>query len=195
MKALLKAMFPLKVTTTKSKHMLVVGLGNPGPSYAGNRHNIGFMAVQAFLRRHLPSAPLADRFKGKHTSGNVNGQKVHVLLPQTYMNLSGEAVQAAASYYKIPPEEVYVVHDELDLPVGEVRSKQGGGHAGHNGLKNIIQHLGTRDFYRIRCGIAHPGQKDLVSGYVLSDFRPEERTKADEMCGNVCDEIEKFLVK
>lgn len=172
---------------------LIVGLGNPGASYALNRHNIGFMAVQAFLRRHLALVTWADRFKGKYASGTKNSQKVHLLLPQTYMNLSGEAVQAAASYYKIPPEEVYVVHDELDLLLGDVRSKQGGGHAGHNGLKNIMQHLGTRDFHRIRCGIGHPGDKNLVSSYVLSDFRPDEHAKAEEMCDKACNELEQML--
>lgn len=174
---------------------LLVGLGNPGSKYQMNRHNIGFMAVQEYLRRHLPSEAWADRFKSKYASGNVNGKKLHFLLPQTYMNNSGEAVQAAAAYFKIPPEDIIVVHDELDIPLAEVRSKIGGGHAGHNGLKSIIQHLNTRDFYRVRCGIDHPGNKDLVSPYVLSDFRPEERPKATEMIDTACQEIEKLLAK
>lgn len=174
---------------------LVVGLGNPGAQYAGHRHNIGFMAVQAFLRRHFPSATWAERFKGKYASGILNGEKVHLLMPLTFMNNSGEAVQAAAAYYKIPPEEVYIIHDELDLPLGEVRIKQGGGHAGHNGLKNIIQHLGTRDFHRVRCGIDHPGQKDLVTPHVLSNFRSEEQPKAEEMTDLACEEIENTLHK
>ena len=173
--------------------MLVVGLGNPGSQYAGNRHNIGFMAAQEFLRRHFPSTTWAERFKGKYASGAVNGQKIHLLLPMTFMNNSGEAVQAAAAYYKIPPEDIWVIHDELDLSLGDVRTKIGGGHAGHNGLKNIIQHLGTRDFHRMRCGIGHPGNKDLVSPYVLSDFRPEEQAKAVEMIDTACKEIEDII--
>ena len=161
--------------------MLLVGLGNPGAKYAHHRHNIGAMALEAILQRFsLPAYKQA--YKGLFTSGEIGGEKVYLLFPQTFMNLSGEAVQAAASFYKIPPAQVYVFHDELDLAPGKVRIKKGGTDGGHNGLKSVTQHLGTADYWRVRLGIGHPGNKELVNPYVLSDFTKAERIWVAELC-------------
>lgn len=147
---------------------LLVGLGNPGAQYAGHRHNIGFMALDRIAAEH-GFGPWGAKFKGLVAEGRLGGAKVWLLKPQTFMNLSGQSVQAAAAFYKFDPAEIVVFHDELDLAPGKCRLKQGGGHAGHNGLRSIIQHLGE-GFGRVRLGIGHPGRKDLVSGYVLHDF-------------------------
>ncbi|MBF0305752.1 MAG: aminoacyl-tRNA hydrolase [Alphaproteobacteria bacterium] len=152
---------------------LVVGLGNPGAGYAGNRHNIGFMAVDTLVRRH-GFGPWRAKFQGRLADGVIAGRKVLALEPETWMNLSGQSVAAAMRFHKIAPEDVIVLHDELDLPPGRVRVKKGGGAGGHNGLKSIDAHIG-RDYWRVRLGIGHPGNKDLVSGYVLHDF-----AKADD---------------
>jgi peptidyl-tRNA hydrolase, PTH1 family len=149
--------------------LLWVGLGNPEPGMARHRHNIGFMAVDVIARRHGFS-PWRQRFKGFCAEGQIGGQKILALRPMTYMNLSGEAVQAAAGFYKIPPASITVFHDELDLAPGKIRVKKGGGAAGHNGLRSMDQHLGTPDYWRVRLGIGHPGHKDRVTGHVLGDF-------------------------
>jgi peptidyl-tRNA hydrolase, PTH1 family len=149
--------------------LLWVGLGNPEPGMARHRHNIGFMAVDVIARRNGFS-PWRQRFKGFSAEGMVGGQKILALRPMTYMNLSGEAVQAAASFYKIPPGAITVFHDELDLAPGKIRVKKGGGAAGHNGLRSMDQHLGTPEYWRVRLGIGHPGHKDRVTGHVLGDF-------------------------
>ncbi len=169
--------------------MLLVGLGNPGNQYAGNRHNVGFMAVQEILRRHFSSVTLQKKFKGEYAAGDINGHKVHILMPQTYMNNSGESVRAAIDFFKIAPEDVVVIHDELDLELGDVRVKQGGGHAGHNGLRSLIQHLGTPNFRRIRFGVGHPGNKDLVTPYVLGNFRSEETSQVEKLCDAIADAL------
>lgn len=148
--------------------LLVVGLGNPGASYARNRHNIGFMAADAIAARHR-FAPFRRRFHGEACEGSIAGRKVLMLKPMTYMNKSGRAVAAAAGFYKMPPEDVLVFHDELDLAAGKVRCKRGGGHAGHNGLRSLHAHIGP-DYRRVRMGIGHPGDKDRVIGHVLKDF-------------------------
>jgi PTH1 family peptidyl-tRNA hydrolase len=148
--------------------LLVVGLGNPGPGYAENRHNIGFMAVDGIVRRH-GFGPWRKRFQGQTCEGQTGGGKVLVLQPLTYMNLSGQSVGEAMRFFKLTPEQVVVFHDELDLPPGRLRVKRGGGAGGHNGLRSIDDHIG-RDYWRVRIGIGHPGHKDLVSGYVLHDF-------------------------
>ncbi|PKN57333.1 MAG: aminoacyl-tRNA hydrolase [Deltaproteobacteria bacterium HGW-Deltaproteobacteria-14] len=150
---------------------LIVGLGNPGPKYSANRHNIGFMVADELVRRL--GATFQDKFEGRVARGRLAGVDVLVLEPQTFMNLSGAALGAAASYFKIAPEHVIVIHDELDLPFEQVRVKVGGGHAGHNGLRSVFQHFGA-DFVRVRCGIGRPVQSDVVS-YVLSDFSVTER--------------------
>lgn len=136
---------------------------------ARQRHNIGFMAVDVIARRH-GFAPWRQRFKGLAAEGQVAGQKILLLKPMTYMNLSGEAVQAAAAFYKIPPVDITLFHDELDLAPGKIRVKRGGGAAGHNGLRSTDQRLGTPDYWRVRLGIGHPGHKDRVTGHVLGDF-------------------------
>lgn len=152
---------------------LFVGLGNPGPQHAGNRHNIGFMAIDE-IHRDPSFSPFARKFKGEIAEGRIGTDKVLLLKPATFMNLSGDSVLAAASFYKIEPGAITVLHDELDLPPGKVRVKTGGGHGGHNGLRSIDSHLG-RDYRRVRIGIGHPGDKDRVSPYVLSDFAKVDR--------------------
>jgi peptidyl-tRNA hydrolase, PTH1 family len=147
---------------------LLVGLGNPGPTYAKHRHNVGFMAVDEIVRRH-GFGPWRTRFEGYASDGQIGTTKVVVLKPLTYMNDSGQAVQAAARFFKLEPEQVIVFYDELDLLPGKVRVKRGGGSGGHNGIRSIDAHLGP-DYWRVRIGIGHPGHKDLVSGYVLHDF-------------------------
>ena len=153
--------------------LLVVGLGNPGPDYAATRHNIGFMAVDELVRRHSFS-PWKARFQGEVSEGVVGGEKVVALKPQTFMNLSGQSVGIAARYLKVTLGHVVVIHDELDLDPGRVRVKTGGGSGGHNGLKSIDAHLG-KDYRRVRLGIGHPGDKALVTSYVLHPF-----AKADQ---------------
>jgi PTH1 family peptidyl-tRNA hydrolase len=151
---------------------LVVGLGNPGARYARNRHNIGFVVADAVARRYGFSS-WRDRFKGELAEGTIGGEKRLLLKPQTFMNDSGEAVLAAMSFYKIRPEEIVVIHDELDLRPGKVRVKRGGGSAGHNGLRSIDALVGA-DYWRLRIGIGHPGIKELVHPYVLQNFPAEE---------------------
>ncbi len=151
---------------------LVVGLGNPGSRYARNRHNIGFMVAAAIARRYAFAA-FRSRFKGELSEGVIAGERRLLLCPQTFMNVSGESVLAAMSFYKIPPGEIVVIHDELDLRPGKVRVKRGGGNAGHNGLRSIDAMIGP-DFWRIRIGIGHPGIRELVHPYVLMNFSAEE---------------------
>ncbi len=154
--------------------LLWVGLGNPGPEYARNRHNIGFMALDAIAARHgFP--PWRNRFRGVVADGMVGGRKVLALKPQTYMNLSGESVQAAMAFFRVPLDAVTVFHDELDLAAGRVRVKKGGGNAGHNGLRSITQQCGGPEFWRVRLGIGHPGEKERVTGHVLGDFAKSDR--------------------
>ncbi len=153
--------------------LLFVGLGNPGGKYDNNRHNIGFMAVDGIVHRHNFS-PSKSRFKGLTSEGRLGCQKILILKPATYMNLSGQSVAEAARFYKIPPENIYVFHDDLDIPAGKVKFKTGGGHAGHNGLRSIDQHIG-REYHRIRMGIGHPGDKDRVHGHVLGDFAKSDQ--------------------
>ena len=152
---------------------LLVGLGNPGAKYAGNRHNIGFMAVDRIAADH-GFGPWKGKFQGTLSEGRLGGDKAILLKPQTFMNLSGQSVGEAVRFYRLSPDDVIVFHDELDLAPGKVRVKQGGGHAGHNGLRSIHAHIGD-GYARVRLGIGHPGRKELVSGYVLHDF-----AKADD---------------
>jgi PTH1 family peptidyl-tRNA hydrolase len=153
---------------------LVVGLGNPGSRYARNRHNVGFMAVDAIARRH-GSPGFRSRFKGELAEGPIGGERVLLLKPQTFMNLSGESVSEAARFFKILPSEIIVIHDEIDLRPGKLRVKRGGGSAGHNGLRSIDGLLGP-DYGRVRIGVGHPGVKELVQPYVLQNFSSEELT-------------------
>jgi PTH1 family peptidyl-tRNA hydrolase len=149
--------------------LLWVGLGNPEPGMARHRHNIGFMALDVIARRHGFS-PWRQRFKGVVAEGVVGGERIFALKPMTYMNASGESVQAAAAFFKTQPDGITVFHDELDLAPGKVRVKRGGGAAGHNGLRSMDQMLGTPDYWRVRLGIGHPGDKARVLGHVLGDF-------------------------
>lgn len=163
-----------------SQIRLIVGLGNPGREYENTRHNAGFWWVDELAREHGLSFRSEAKFHGQSVRGNPHGHEIFLLKPQTFMNVSGRAVGALAQFYKIAPAEILVVHDELDLSPGSARLKLGGGHGGHNGLKDIIAHLGTRDFWRLRLGVGHPGERSEVSNYVLNDPRREERALIDE---------------
>jgi PTH1 family peptidyl-tRNA hydrolase len=153
--------------------LLWVGLGNPEPGMAANRHNIGFMAIDAIASRHGFS-PWRRRFKGVSADGTIAGEKVLALKPLTYMNASGESVQDAAAFYKLPAGAITAFHDELDLVPGKVRLKRGGGAAGHNGLRSMDRMLGTQDYWRVRLGIGHPGTKERVLGHVLGNFAKDD---------------------
>ncbi len=165
--------------------LLFVGLGNPGPRYVGNRHNIGFMAVQAIARRH-DIKPWRRKFQGVAVEGAIAGEKLLLLLPGTFMNNSGRAVQEAANFYKLETGSIVVFHDELELPPGKLRVKVGGGNAGHNGLRSLSAHIGN-DYKRVRFGIGHPGDKNLVEPYVLQDFAKDEWPWVEALCEIVAD--------
>lgn len=167
---------------------LLVGLGNPGPDYADTRHNAGFWLVDAFARAHHAELRPERRFHGRVARLRVDGREVWLMEPETYMNASGQAVQALAAYYRLAPGEILVVHDELDLPPGTARLKRGGGAGGHNGLKDIIARLGP-EFWRLRLGIGHPGQRDQVVDYVL---RRPPREEAEQI-GDAIDRSLKIL--
>jgi PTH1 family peptidyl-tRNA hydrolase len=171
---------------------LVVGLGNPGARYAGNRHNIGFMVVDRVARRHGID-PWRRRFHGVAAEGPLGAGRALLLLPGTFMNESGLAVAEAARFYKLGADDVIVVHDELDLAPGKLRVKVGGGSAGHNGLRSITAHIGN-EYKRVRVGVGHPGDKDLVLNYVLNDFAKSERPWVDALCDAIADNAE-LLVK
>ncbi|MCF8485627.1 MAG: aminoacyl-tRNA hydrolase [Rhodobacteraceae bacterium] len=164
---------------------LFVGLGNPGAKYAGNRHNIGFMAVDRIAGDH-GFGPWRPAFKGEVSEGRLGAEKVLLLKPGTFMNLSGQSVQAALSFYKLGPEVLTVFHDELDLAPGKCRVKQGGGHAGHNGLRSIHGHIGEA-YGRVRLGIGHPGHKDAVAAYVLHDFAKADQDWLDDLLRGISD--------
>lgn len=168
--------------------LLFVGLGNPGPRYAENRHNVGFMAVRAIARRH-DIAPWKKRFQGVAVEGTLGGEKVLLLLPGTFMNESGRAVQEAASFYKLKPGAVVVFHDEVDLPPGKMRVKAGGSDAGHNGLRSITAHLGN-DYKRVRIGIGKPDVKELVPRHVLGDFAKDDWPWVEALCAVIAEEAE-----
>lgn len=170
---------------------LIVGLGNPGPQYASNRHNIGFMVADRLAERLIGG--YRQKFNGELIRGAIAGEDVSILKPMTWMNLSGTSVGAAASFFKLSPPEVIVIHDELDLDAGQVRVKVGGGHAGHNGLRSIFQHFG-KDFVRVRCGIGRPAKGD-VTRYVLGDFRGEELIDLPEMIDKAAKAVELILDK
>lgn len=153
---------------------LIVGLGNPGSEYEGHRHNVGFMAADAIAAQNgFPS--FRRKFDGDMAEGRIGNEKAVILKPMTYMNNSGQSVQQAARFFKVTPNRVMVFHDELDLPPFKVKVKKGGGNGGHNGLKSIDAHLNTNDYWRVRLGIGHPGDKDRVTGYVLGNFSKEEQ--------------------
>jgi peptidyl-tRNA hydrolase, PTH1 family len=170
---------------------LLVGLGNPGARYAGNRHNIGFMVVDKIARRH-GVGPWRRRFGGVAAEGPIGAERALLLLPGTYMNDSGLAVAEAAHFYKLEPASIIVVHDELDLAPGKVRVKAGGGSAGHNGLRSVTAHIGN-DYKRVRIGVGHPGDKDLVLNYVLNDFAKSERPWVEALCEIIAENAELIL--
>ena len=168
--------------------LLLVGLGNPGARYVGNRHNIGFMTLEAIAKRH-GIGPWRRRFQGVACEGPIAGERVLLLLPGTYMNESGRAVAEAAQFYKLSAGDITVFHDEIELPPGKVRVKVGGGIAGHNGLRSITAHVGN-DYRRVRIGVGHPGAKDLVEHYVLSDFAKSERGWVEALIDILADHVE-----
>jgi len=163
-----------------SEIKLIVGLGNPGPEHQATRHNAGFWWVDEFARKHGVEFRQENKFHGQVARVQAQGRDTWLLKPQTFMNISGRAVVALALFYKMLPDEILVVHDELDLPPGSARLKLGGGHGGHNGLKDIIAHLGTKEFWRLRIGIGHPGERSEVVNYVLKAPRKEEQPLIDE---------------
>jgi PTH1 family peptidyl-tRNA hydrolase len=165
---------------------LFAGLGNPGAKYSGNRHNIGFMAVDEIVRRHSFS-PWRKKFHAEISDGVLGGEKILVMKPQTYMNESGRAVGEAMRFHNIPLENIYVFYDELDLEPGKVRVKTGGGAAGHNGIRSIAAHIGA-DFKRVRIGIGHPGVKDFVMPHVLGDFAKQDRDWLPQLLEGLADE-------
>ena len=167
---------------------LFVGLGNPGARYVGNRHNIGFMVVEAIAKRHN-IGPFRRRFQGVAAEGPIGAARVLLLLPGTFMNESGRAVAEAANFYKLGVDRITVFHDEIELTPGKVRVKVGGGVAGHNGLRSITAHVGN-DYRRVRIGVGHPGIKDLVHAYVLNDFAKAERPWVEALRDVIADNAE-----
>jgi len=159
--------------------LLLVGLGNPGNKYQNNRHNVGFMAVDEIIRRFSFSGP-KNNFQAEVYEGRIGSEKALILKPQTFMNLSGQAVGEAARYFKIDVSDIIVLYDELDLPAGKIKFKTGGGTAGHNGLKSMNQHLGDA-YHRVRIGIGHPGDRSKVSNHVLGDFAKADQQWLDPL--------------
>ena len=174
-----------------SEIKLIVGLGNPGDKYTDTRHNAGEWLIERLARRFNVLLNPESKFFGKTARTLVNGKEVRLLVPTTFMNLSGKAVGALASFYRIKPEEILVIHDELDLPPGTAKLKQGGGHGGHNGLKDIVAQLSNNNnFYRLRIGIGHPGHRDLVAGYVLNKPSPADRDALEKVLDEATDCVE-----
>jgi peptidyl-tRNA hydrolase, PTH1 family len=171
--------------------LLVAGLGNPGPEHAADRHNVGWTVLDELARRYDSS--FKGKFRGRLAELRVAGRKIALLKPETYMNESGSSIQAAARFFKLPVESILVVHDDVDLPVGRLQARAGGGLAGHNGLRSIAQHLGTQDFLRLRIGVGRPGRGDRrpVADYVLSPFFAED--DVDAIVERSCDAVESIV--
>ena len=165
---------------------LFAGLGNPGAKYANNRHNVGFMAADAIARRHFFSH-WTKKFQGLIAEGSLDGEKIILIKPQTFMNLSGQSVGEALRFYKLDPTAVTVFYDEIELPAGKVRVKIGGGSAGHNGIRSLDQHIGN-NYRRVRIGIGHPGVKEMVHGHVLGDFAKSDREWLDPLLDAIADD-------
>ncbi len=176
---------------------LLVGLGNPGSQYLDTRHNVGFQVIDAFFKSEAPSYHFGDfrkKFNGLIAEGHVNTHKIFLLKPLTFMNLSGESVQHVVHFYKIPLENILVVHDDIDLPLGMIQLKKGGGNAGHNGLKSLTQHIGN-DYWRLRVGIGHPGDREQVTPYVLGHFTPLEKRQISDISALISHHYPLFLEK
>ena len=171
--------------------MLLVGLGNPGTEYAQTRHNVGFMAVDELVRRYSFDS-FKSKFKGQITTGTIDTNKVMLLKPETYMNLSGESVLRACTFYKIKPEDVIVFHDDMDLAVGKVKVKRGGSAGGHNGLKSIDSHIG-QNYIRVRIGVGRPEHKEDVVNWVLSKFNPNDKQTINDIISKIADHIALLL--
>ncbi|RFC67497.1 MULTISPECIES: aminoacyl-tRNA hydrolase [Mesorhizobium] len=165
--------------------LIFAGLGNPGAKYANNRHNVGFMAADAIARRHSFS-PWTKKFQGEIAEGRLGGEKILLLKPSTFMNLSGQSVGEAMRFYKLEPSAVTVLYDEIDLAAGKVRIKIGGSAGGHNGIRSIDQHI-ANDYRRVRIGVGHPGAKELVHGYVLGDFSKADQNWLDPLLQSIAD--------
>jgi PTH1 family peptidyl-tRNA hydrolase len=176
-----------------SRIQLVVGLGNPGPQYEKTRHNAGFLFIDAIARAHGINLKFETKFHGEVGKGRIYGEEVWLLKPLTFMNRSGQGVAALASFYKIEAEQILIAHDELDLPPGTVRLKQGGGHGGHNGLRDSIAQLGSREFQRLRLGIGHPGHASQVSGYVLSKASGSDQQLIEQAVDKAIDNLSLML--
>ena len=168
---------------------LIVGLGNPGAQYELTRHNAGFWFVDALADKFAGRFAMESKFKGYAAKAQIDGQAVWLLKPETYMNRSGDAVRALKEFYKIALDEILVVHDELDLPPGTARLKKGGGHGGHNGLRSIIANCGGAEFFRLRVGIGHPGDRNQVSNFVLHKASQEEQKRIDESLNNAMEVV------
>ncbi|MEN2766721.1 aminoacyl-tRNA hydrolase [Ornithinibacillus xuwenensis] len=172
----------------------IVGLGNPGKKYQTTRHNIGFMVIEELLNRHHWQLN-KDKFKGKYALENLNGEKIVLLEPQTFMNLSGESLRPIMDYYNIELEDVLIIYDDLDLPPGKIRLRQKGGHGGHNGIRSIIDHVGTKDFKRIRIGVGRPTSPLSVVDYVLGSFYKEEQELVRQSIEKAADACERWMEK
>ncbi len=172
---------------------LFVGLGNPGAKYDNNRHNVGFMVIDKIQDNKPSFGSFRSKFQGKLSEGRLSGQKVVLLKPTTYMNNSGQSVAKVSKFYKIPSENIVVFHDELDIKAGDIRVKQGGSNAGHNGLRSIQAHLGTSDFWRVRIGIGRPHPNADISGYVLDNFLKEERIWLEPLINALSDQSYKII--
>ncbi|MDV4177455.1 aminoacyl-tRNA hydrolase [Rhizobium brockwellii] len=171
--------------------LVIAGLGNPGGKYAGNRHNIGFMAVDAIHRRH-GFLPWSKKFRAEIAEGELAGEKVLLIKPQTFMNLSGESVGEAMRFYKLQPADLVAIYDELDLPPGKARLKTGGGHGGHNGIKSLDAHCG-REYRRLRLGIGHPGVKEMVQNHVLGDFAKADKAWLEPLLDTLADNTDMLV--
>ncbi|MAA64694.1 MAG: aminoacyl-tRNA hydrolase [Alteromonadaceae bacterium] len=165
--------------------VMVVGLGNPGAEYENTRHNAGALFVEALARDAGQSLRPEKKYHGLYAKVQLNGHDLHLLNPMTFMNRSGQSVKALADFFKISPDQILVAHDELDLPPGTAKLKKGGGHGGHNGLRDIIAHLGTNDFHRLRIGIGHPGDSRQVTGYVLGRLTKSETGLFNDICMDI----------
>jgi len=172
---------------------LIVGLGNPGADYFSTRHNAGAWLVAALANRFHGQFRVDKKFQGEHCRITIGGHDLHCLIPTTFMNRSGQSVGALASYYDIPVDSILVAHDELDIETGTLRLKPGGGHGGHNGLRDIIAHLGSSDFHRLRIGIGHPGNKHQVHNYVLSRPSQPDRDRIDQAIDFCLDQMDLLL--